>query len=329
MKVLITGGAGFIGSNLILYLHQTYPDYEILNIDKLSYASDLSYLGSLENDDRYHFKQIDITDRQAVRNVIQAFNPDGVFHLAAESHVDNSINGPEPFIYSNFVGTFNLLEECRQQWKKGEGNKRFLHVSTDEVYGSLGDEDAFTENTSYAPNSPYSASKAGSDFLVRSYFKTYGMNVVTTNCSNNFGPHQHNEKLIPTVIRTALKHKKIPVYGKGENVRDWLFVGDHCEALALAFQEGSAGETYNIGGDNEWRNIDLVEKICEILNKQVGEGPENDYKELITFVEDRAGHDYRYAIDSSKIEVELGWKPAHNFEKQLKKTINWYVSREF
>lgn len=328
MRILVTGGAGFIGSNLILYLHENRPDYQILNIDKLTYASDLQYLKSLKGSDRYWFKRIDITNRESVGETIQNFNPDGIFHLAAESHVDNSIIGPEPFIHSNLVGTFNLLDECRKHWGNGNMEKRFLHVSTDEVYGTLGDEGFFTEKTPYAPNSPYSASKAGSDFIVRSYFHTYGMNVVTTNCSNNFGPHQHEEKLIPTVIRTALNSDPIPVYGEGKNVRDWLYVMDHCAALTLAFERGEAGETYNIGGDNEWQNIDLVKKICDILNVESGDGPDGDYKNLITFVEDRAGHDYRYAIDSSKIQNELSWKPENDFGRQLKETVQWYMNRQ-
>lgn len=327
MRILVTGGAGFIGSNLILHLAGTCPDFKILNIDKLSYASNLSYLDPLKKNDNYSFKQIDITDRPMVRDTIQAFKPQGVFHLAAESHVDNSIEGPEPFIYSNVVGTFNLLEECRQCWAETHINGRFLHISTDEVYGSLGDDDFFTEQTPYAPNSPYSASKASSDFIVRAYHHTYGMDVVTTNCSNNFGPHQHNEKLIPTVIRTALNHNDIPVYGRGDNVRDWLFVKDHCNGLELAFQQGKTGETYNIGDDNEWTNINLVKKICNILNAEVGKGPNGDYKTLITFVEDRAGHDYRYAIDCSKIKNELGWETENNFEKQLTETIRWYINK--
>lgn len=329
-KIIVTGGAGFIGSNLLLYLYEKYPKSQFLNIDKLSYASDLAYLNSIKDSNRYTFKKLDIVDRDAVRDIVRSYKPDGVYHLAAESHVDNSIKGPEPFILSNVVGTFNLLEECRQFWQEEEETwtkNRFLHVSTDEVYGSLGDEGAFTEETPYAPNSPYSASKAGSDFIVRSYFHTYGMNVVTTNCSNNFGPHQHDEKLIPTVIRTALNHDYIPVYGKGENVRDWLYVKDHCQGIDLVFQEGRAGETYNIGGDNEWKNIDLVKEICNILNEEAGNAPDSDYKNLITFVTDRPGHDYRYAIDASKIKGELGWKRDDSFEDRLRETIRWYINR--
>ncbi len=329
MRIIVTGGAGFIGSNLILYLHKKYPDSRIMNLDKLTYASDLHYLDSVAESDRYEFRQLDLVNREAVHDAVREFRPEGVFHLAAESHVDNSIKGPEPFILSNVVGTFNLLEECRQYWIEEEEfeSNRFLHVSTDEVYGTLGDEGFFTEKTPYAPNSPYSASKAGSDFIVRSYHHTYGMNAVTTNCSNNFGPHQHDEKLIPTVIRNAIRHNTIPVYGKGENVRDWLYVGSHCDALDLAFQKGESGETYIVGGDNEWANIDLVNLICDILNEEVGEGPEGDYKELIDFVTDRPGHDYRYAIDASKIKGELGWKPSGSFREDLRETVLWYVEK--
>lgn len=329
MKILVTGGAGFIGSNLLLFLHEKFPNYQFLNIDKLSYASDLSYLDAISDSDRYQFRKIDITDRDKVKETIRDFQPEGVFHLAAESHVDNSIKGPEPFILSNVVGTFNLLEECRQLWQEDEQTwqNRFLHVSTDEVYGTLGDEGYFTEETPYAPNSPYSASKAGSDFIVRSYFHTYGMNVVTTNCSNNFGPHQHDEKLIPTVIRNAVKHNEIPVYGKGENVRDWLYVENHCDALDLVFHEGRSGETYNVGGDNEWQNLELVHLICDLLNEEVGDGPDGDYKNLISFVTDRPGHDYRYAIDASKIKSELGWKQEGSFKEDLRSTVRWYIER--
>ncbi len=330
MNILVTGGAGFIGSNLLLYLHKQFPDYRFLNIDKLGYASDLNYLEDISDSDRYSFKKLDITNRVEVREAIRKFEPEGVFHLAAESHVDNSIKGPEPFILSNVVGTFNLIEECRQLWQEDEQawkNNRFLHVSTDEVYGSLGDEGYFTEETPYAPNSPYSASKAGSDFIVRSYHHTYGMNVVTTNCSNNFGRHQHDEKLIPTVIRNAVRHNEIPVYGKGENVRDWLYVENHCEALSLAFHKGDAGETYNVGGDNEWQNLELVHHICNLLNEEVGEGPDGDYKSLISFVTDRPGHDFRYAIDASKIKNELGWKQEGSFKEDLRKTVQWYIDR--
>jgi dTDP-glucose 4,6-dehydratase len=330
MRLIVTGGAGFIGSNLILYIHEQYPEIETLNIDKLTYASDVRNLSPLKNSKRYHFSKLDLVDRQSVKDVLQKWEPEGVIHLAAESHVDNSIKGPEPFVLSNVVGTFNILEECRQFWNnqgKDLDKKRFLHVSTDEVYGSLGDHGYFTEETPYAPNSPYSATKASSDFLIRSYFHTYGMDVLISNCSNNFGPHQHEEKLIPTVIRNAWKHEPITVYGKGDNVRDWLYVADHCKALMALFLDGVAGEKYNIGGDNEWVNIQLVQLICNILNEEAGNGPDGDYKNLITFVDDRPGHDYRYAIDSSKIKNELGWKPEGDFDSKLRKTVLWYLQR--
>jgi len=329
MRLIITGGAGFIGSNLILHMLQKYDHLHILNIDKLTYASDLKYLEGVKDRDRYTFSKTDLVDRPAVKNVVQRFNPDGVIHLAAESHVDNSITGPEPFVFSNIVGTFNILEECRQLWtaQKRIQLGRFHHVSTDEVYGQLGDEGFFTESTPYAPNSPYSATKAGSDFLVRAYHHTYGMNVVTTNCSNNFGPHQHEEKLIPTVIRTALAGKPIPVYGRGQNVRDWLYVLDHCRALDLAYHDGLSGQTYNIGGRNEWKNLDLVREICSILNERIGNGPDGDYNNLITFVTDRPGHDFRYAIDASKIENELGWRHEMEFREALEETVMWYAAR--
>lgn len=327
--ILVTGGAGFIGSNLLNHLHKSYSNYHFINVDKLSYASDLEYLKEIEHSDRYTFTKVDLVNRNAVRELVQKYKPFGVFHLAAESHVDNSITGPEPFVMSNVVGTFNLLEECRQYWGQNDMMSlgRFLHVSTDEVYGTLGATGLFTETTPYAPNSPYSASKAGSDMLVRAYYHTYKMNVVTTNCSNNYGPHQHDEKLIPTVIRTALNNKPIPIYGKGENIRDWLFVNDHCRALDMVFHSGIAGETYNVGGHNEWNNLELVHKICEILDQKVGKGPDGKYSNLIEFVTDRPGHDMRYAIDPSKIEAELNWLNTQNFDRELGITIDWYYKR--
>jgi dTDP-glucose 4,6-dehydratase len=330
MRILITGGAGFIGSNLILYWLRDRPEDQILNLDKLTYAADLKYLESAASNPQYRLLQADISSRAEVAEAVRTFRPEGVIHLAAESHVDNSISGPEPFVQTNLVGTFNLLQECYLLWKqdpRGLAANRFLHVSTDEVYGALGDQGFFTEQTPYAPNSPYSATKAGSDLLVRAYHHTYGMNVVTTNCSNNFGPHQHDEKLIPTVIRSALQGKPIPVYGKGANVRDWLYVGDHCRAIEHAFRKGRPGETYIIGSRNERKNVDLVRLICGVLNERVGKGPQGDYASLISFVTDRLGHDFRYAIDPSKIEAELGWKAVGRFDEHLRETVDWYVRR--
>jgi dTDP-glucose 4,6-dehydratase len=328
-RIIVTGGAGFIGSNLVLHLLAKYPNYHILNLDKLSYASDLRFLESVKDNPQYQFAQIDIIDRANVKEIIREFKPDGIIHLAAESHVDNSISGPEPFFYSNVIGTFNLAEEFRHWWlDNGKPEHfRFHHVSTDEVYGSLGAEGFFTEETPYAPNSPYSASKAGSDFVVRSYFHTYHMNLVVTNCSNNYGPHQHDEKLIPTVIRNAFKHNKIPIYGKGDNIRDWLFVTDHCKAIDEVFHRGRSGEHYNVGGHNEWTNLDLVHLLCDVMNEVVGEGPNGDYKNLISFVSDRPGHDLRYAIDPSKIENELGWKNTQDFMADIRTTVEWYIAR--
>ncbi len=323
-RILVTGGCGFIGSNLILRLLETHPDWSITNVDSLTYAGSLDNVRDAEKTGRYDFRNVDITDRAAVGKVMRDVVPDGIFHLAAETHVDNSIRGPEQFVLTNIVGTFNLLEEARQLWNLGRAG-RFLHVSTDEVYGSIeNDIDCFTEATPYQPNSPYSASKAGSDHLVRSYHRTYGMNVVTTNCSNNFGPRQHREKLIPTVIATALARQPIPVYGAGANVRDWLYVVDHCDALDLVFERGERGETYLIGGRNEWRNIDLVRSICSILDELIDDAPEGGFASLITFVTDRAGHDFRYAVDPSRIERELEWKPSTSFLSALRETVRWY-----
>lgn len=329
MNIIVTGGAGFIGSNLILHLMNRYPDYRIWNVDKLTYASDLSYLSPVSKNPNYRFLQADIADRNAVAAFIKDIQPDGIIHLAAESHVDNSIAGPEPFVLTNVVGTFNLLEECRQYWQASGKMQtaRFHHVSTDEVYGTLGATGLFTEETPYAPNSPYSASKAGSDHLVRAYHHTFKMNTVMTNCSNNYGPHQHNEKLIPTVIRKALAHQPIPVYGKGENIRDWLFVEDHCRAIDMVFHHGKSGESYNVGGRNEWKNLDLVLEICRLLDEITGKGPQGNYKNLISFVTDRPGHDLRYAIDATKLETELGWRNTQDFSADLKKTVQWFVDK--
>ena len=333
-SILVTGGAGFIGSNFIPYYLSKHSDCQVVNLDLLTYAGNLENLKEVENDPRYQFVKGDICDRSLVESLFDQYNFSGVIHFAAESHVDNSISGPEAFVKTNVFGTFTLIDVARKKWLKGpfevlpgfEAN-RFLHVSTDEVFGSLGLTGLFTETTPYAPNSPYSASKASSDMLVRSYFHTYGLNAVTTNCSNNYGPKQHNEKLIPTIIRKALTGQTIPIYGDGKNVRDWLYVLDHAKGIDLAFHKGSAGETYNIGGRNERTNNQIVNTICEILDGKMPRSEHKSYKQQITFVKDRAGHDLRYAIDASKIESELGWHAEENFETGIRKTINWYLSR--
>lgn len=332
--LLVTGGAGFIGSNFIKYLTQKYQDYTILNLDSLTYASNYKSIEDLERLNNYRFLKLDINDKPALQRVFEDYPIDGVIHLAAESHVDNSISGPEIFLQTNIMGTYNLLQECKKAWvdvnhtpKSGHENSRFLHVSTDEVYGSLGDDGLFTEDTKYAPNSPYSASKASSDFLVRAYNKTYGLNVVTTNCSNNYGPMQHGEKLIPKIIANAILEKEIPIYGDGKNIRDWLYVTDHCRGIDLAFHQGKSGQTYNIGGHNEKTNNEIVEKICEILNVKKPRQNGKRYQELICYVQDRAGHDKRYAIDSSKIEDQLNWRANENFDTGIEKTVNWYLEK--
>ncbi len=327
MRILVTGGCGFIGSNLICYLLEKYDDIHILNIDALTYAANPENLSSIAGDQRYEFRQIDIVDREGVRDAIRSFKPDGIYHLAAESHVDNSINEPAAFVMTNVVGMYNLLEEARQFWSLGDSSGRFLHVSTDEVYGSLDSEGVFFEESPFRPNSPYSATKASSDHLARAWYHTYGMDVVTTNCSNNFGPRQHREKLIPTVIKSALAHRPISVYGDGKNVRDWIYVEDHCTALDVVFLKGRSGETYLIGTRNEWPNIDLVTLICRMLDEQRGDGPEGGYESLITFVTDRPGHDQRYAVDPSKIERELGWNAERSFEDAMRETVRWYSER--
>jgi dTDP-glucose 4,6-dehydratase len=330
--ILLTGGAGFIGSNFVPYFLEKYPNYKLVNLDKLTYAGNLENLSEVENNDRYVFEKGDICDRNFIENLFEKYDFYGVIHFAAESHVDNSIEGPGVFIETNLTGTFTLLDVARKHWmnspfeyKNGYENCRFHHISTDEVYGTLGETGLFEERTPYAPNSPYSASKAGSDFIVRSYFHTYGMNVVTTNCSNNYGPKQHKEKLIPTIIRKALSGEKIPIYGDGKNVRDWLYVLDHCKGIDLVYHTGKSGETYNIGGRNERDNLYIVNKICEILDEV--KPADKSYKELISFVKDRPGHDRRYAIDASKIENELGWKADENFESGIEKTVQWYLSK--
>lgn len=331
--VLVTGGAGFIGSNFIPYFLENNPQVQLVNLDKLTYAGNLQNLSEVQQNSRYRFIEGDICDKTLVAQIFEKHQIDGVIHFAAESHVDNSIERPDNFIKTNIEGTFVLLETAKKYWlgssnspKKGFENARFHHVSTDEVYGSLGSEGFFTEETSYAPNSPYSASKASSDFLVRSYFHTYGLNVVTSNCSNNYGPKQHEEKLIPTIIRKALDGQAIPIYGDGSNIRDWLYVLDHCKGIELVFANGKAGETYVIGGNNEHSNLFIAKKICNLLDR-LQPKQRGSYIEQIRFVQDRPGHDYRYAIDSSKINKELKWKADENFESGIEKTIAWYIRK--
>lgn len=331
--ILVTGGAGFIGSNFIPYFISIHPEYKIINLDALTYAGNLANLKEVEGNQNYTFVKGDICDRSLVESLFDQYSFNGVIHFAAESHVDNSIAGPEAFIRTNINGTFILLDVARKSWmnaphefKVGLEENRFLHVSTDEVYGTLGKEGLFKESTPYAPNSPYSASKASSDLLVRSYFHTYGLNVITTNCSNNYGPKQHNEKLIPTIIRKAISGQPIPIYGDGMNVRDWLYVLDHAKGIDLSFHKGVNGETYNIGGRNERTNNQIVRTICEILDERKPLSNGKSYIDQITYVKDRAGHDRRYAIDATKIEKELGWKAEENFESGILKTIDWYLS---
>ena len=332
--ILITGGAGFIGSNFVPYFLEKHPEYNVINLDKLTYAGNLENLTECEDNPRYRFVKGDICDAELVNRLFAENDIRGVIHFAAESHVDNSITGPLPFIQTNLMGTFTLLEAARKHWMTAPGQFRpgyegcrFHHISTDEVYGTLGATGFFMETTPYAPNSPYSASKAGSDFLVRAYHHTYGMNVTTTNCSNNYGPKQHSEKLIPTIIRKALAWQPIPIYGDGKNVRDWLYVLDHCKGIDLVYHTGIAGETYNIGGRNERDNLYIVNTICGIMDELRPAAGGKSYKELITFVKDRAGHDRRYAIDATKIETKLGWKAEENFETGIRKTVEWYINR--
>jgi dTDP-glucose 4,6-dehydratase len=332
-NILITGGAGFIGANFVPYFIANNPDYHLVNLDALTYAGNLENVSEVENHERYTFVKGDIVDADFIKRLFDQYQFHDVIHFAAESHVDNSISGPEAFIKTNVLGTFNLLDTARKLWMSAPNqynsdfvNARFHHVSTDEVYGTLGETGLFEETTPYAPNSPYSASKAGSDMIVRSYFHTYGMNVVTTNCSNNYGPKQHNEKLIPTIIRKAISGENIPIYGDGKNVRDWLYVLDHCKGIELAFKTGETGETYNIGGRNERNNLYIVDTVCTILN-ELKPKASGKYQDQITFVTDRPGHDLRYAIDATKIETELGWKADENFETGIKKTIEWYINK--
>ena len=325
--LLITGGAGFIGSHLVRLMVNKYPEYRIINLDKLTYAGNLENLRDVEGNENYSFIKADINDEAAIGDVFSMHKLDGIIHLAAESHVDRSISNPTEFIYTNIVGTVNLLNAARHQWKDVMEGKLFYHVSTDEVYGSLGDTGLFTESTAYDPRSPYSASKASSDHLVRSYFHTFGLPVVISNCSNNYGGYQFPEKLIPLMIHNIKNNKPLPVYGKGLNVRDWLYVEDHASAIDLIFHKGKMGETYNIGGNNEWRNIDLVKLLCRIMDEKLGREAGTSEK-LITFVTDRAGHDLRYAIDSSKLQNELGWTPSLQFDEGLEKTVEWYLAND-
>lgn len=330
--ILITGGAGFIGSNFVPYFCEKYPEYHIINLDKLTYAGNLDNLKECEGMKNYTFIKGDICDRLLIESLFNDYDIRGVIHFAAESHVDNSIKNPGVFIKTNIEGTFTLIDVAYHHWmeapnrvKQGYEDCRFHHISTDEVYGTLGENGYFSETTSYAPNSPYSASKASSDFIVRAYHRTFGMNVTTSNCSNNYGPKQHSEKLIPTIIRKCLAGESIPVYGNGKNIRDWLFVLDHCKAIDLIFHNGRSGETYNIGGRNERDNITIVKTICSILDNKCPRKDGKKYNELITFVADRAGHDLRYAIDATKLETELSWRADETFDTGIVKTVEWYL----
>ena len=332
-RVIVTGGAGFIGSEVVRqFINET--NVTVINLDKLTYAGNLESLLSVASNPRYHFEQVDICNAAEVQRLFEQYKPDAIMHLAAESHVDRSIDGPAEFIHTNIFGTYTLLETARRYWNSLDSQKkaafRFHHISTDEVYGSLGEVGMFTEETGYAPNSPYSASKASSDHLVRAWHHTYGMPVVTTNCSNNYGPYQFPEKLIPLVTLNALAGKPLPIYGKGDQIRDWLHVEDHARALRLVLEKGIPGEVYNIGGHNEKQNIEVVKTICAILDELVPDRPNGiaQYEDLITYVTDRPGHDQRYAIDAGKIERELGWTPRETFESGIKKTIQWYLDNQ-
>ncbi|HEX5670964.1 MAG TPA: dTDP-glucose 4,6-dehydratase [Sulfuricurvum sp.] len=332
--ILVTGCAGFIGSNFVPYFLNKYPDVRLINLDLLTYAGDMANLSDAPQSDRHIFVKGDICDRPLVESLFNQYDIRGVIHFAAESHVDNSIKNPGVFVQTNVNGSFTLIDIAYKSWmekpfvyKSGYEGCRFHHISTDEVYGTLGETGLFTEETSYAPNSPYSASKAGSDMIVRSYHHTYGMNTVITNCSNNYGPKQHDEKLIPTIIRKALSGEDIPIYGDGKNIRDWLYVLDHCKGIDLVYHSGRSGEVYNIGGRNERNNNQIAERICTLLDTMKPRKDAQSYNSLITYVEDRAGHDRRYAIDATKIETELGWKADENFDTGIVKTIEWYLKK--
>lgn len=325
--ILITGGAGFIGSHVVRRYVNKYPDYLIINADKLTYAGNLENLTDIETRSNYRFEKIDIVNKPQVADLFRKYSFDGVIHLAAESHVDRSISGPDEFVFTNIIGTVNLLNSALFTWQKKMTGKLFYHISTDEVYGSLGSNGSFTESTPYDPRSPYSASKASSDHLVRAYHNTFRLPVIVSNCSNNYGPNQFPEKLIPLAINNIKNNKQIPVYGKGENIRDWLYVEDHAAAIDLLFHKGIPGETYNIGGNNEWKNLDLIRLLCKIMDIRLGRKTGTSEK-LITYVKDRPGHDLRYAIDSSKISRELGWTPLLDFEKGLEKTVDWYLANQ-